>query len=161
LLTYVMKARKILYIVDNSGEILFDGVLIEKIKALNPQCEIFIAGKSSPMLNDVTVDELIELGFPQRCFVVSTGSNCFGVPIDEVSDEFLKILESSDVIISKGQALLEFWIEYNCSKVFNLAFTKIPILDPVLGEIPSGKHLIIQSIRYRSAGKRSYFENCC
>jgi hypothetical protein len=155
----IRNAASIAYITDNHGEILFDGVVVDKIKAMKPDCRIYLAGKASPMLNDVTADELLQLGFRDKCHVVSTGSNCFGVPVDEISNEFLNILQSADVIIAKGQALFEFWIEYNYPKVFNLLYTKIPVLDPLLGEIPSGGNIIISSKNYALEGKKTDFEN--
>jgi len=145
----ILTADKLIYLVDNNGEVLFDRLVIEKIKRLNSQCLIYVAGKSSPMLNDVTVDELAQLGFKEICEVISTGSNCFGVPADEISEEFRAVLQEADVIIAKGQAYFEFWTEYSVPNVYNLLHTKIPIIVSKLGgEIPVGKNVIISSKRY-------------
>jgi damage-control phosphatase, subfamily I len=155
LLERIQGASKILYLLDNHGEVLFDKVVLEKVKEVSPRCEIQIAAKESPMLNDVTVHEARELGLDRLGQLISTGSNCFGVPEDEVSKDFLQAVKSVDVIIAKGQAYLEFWLGYDIPNVFNLAHSKIPIVDEVIGEIPVGVNLIIGSARY-GKGKQTY-----
>lgn len=149
------QASSVLYLVDNSGEALFDAVVLERIHELNPACRLVLAAKSSPMLNDVTAVEASRLSLPPGVTVIATGSNCFGVPRDEVSDEFLHHLCTADIVVAKGQAYLEFWIGYDVERVFNVAWTKIPVVDAVMGHIPPGVGLILSSARYRS-GKPTY-----
>ena len=151
----VRNAKRILYLVDNHGEVLFDKTVMQRIKELNTGCEIFIGAKESPMLNDVTCEEALQLGLHPLGRVVSTGSNCFGVPEDEVSETFLSVMKTADVIIAKGQAYFEFWLNYDVPNVFNLVHTKVPIADDFLGRIPAGSNLIVSSPRYRH-GKRPY-----
>ena len=151
----LLDAKRVLYLLDNSGEVLFDKVVVDRLLARNPGCEITVAGKASPMLNDVTVDDLAAVGFDPRCRFLSTGSNCFGVPRAEVSDEFLDAFERADVVIAKGQAYFEFWIEFAADKVFNLLITKVLINDLVLGDIPPMSRMVIHSSRYAS-GKPPY-----
>jgi uncharacterized protein with ATP-grasp and redox domains len=151
----ILRARSALYLVDNHGEVLFDRVVIERIHEVNAACRVSAACKSRPMLNDVTVDEARALGLGEVASVISTGSNCFGVPEEEASDEFKRVLRESDVVISKGQAYLEFWIGYDVDNVFNLAHTKFPVEDAAMGRIPAGENLILASTRY-GKGKRPY-----
>jgi uncharacterized protein with ATP-grasp and redox domains len=148
-------AGRLLYITDNNGEVLVDRRVLQQMRTLNPQCDLYIAGKAAPMLNDVTVEELHALQFDALGHVISTGTNCFGVPEDEVSVEFLNILKSADVIVAKGQAQLEFWIAYDIPNVFNLAHIKFNIRDSVLGEIPKGCNVLLSSARY-GHNKRPY-----
>lgn len=148
-------ARQLLYITDNNGEVLVDRLVLEQMMALNPRCDLYIAGKATPMLNDVTVDELRALQFDKLGHIISTGTNCFGVPEDEVSVEFLRILQAADMVVAKGQAQLEFWIGYDISNIFNLAHIKFSIRDSVLGEIPKGCNVLLNSARY-GLGKKRY-----
>ena len=148
-------ARSVLLLADNNGEILFDRVLVEAIRRLNPGAAVAVAGKESPMLNDVTADELESLGFGAVAAIVSTGTNSFGVPDDEVSDAFRRSLRGADVVIAKGQAQLEFWLQFDTANVFHLVHTKFEIVDPVLGRIPAGANLVLASSRY-AAGKAAY-----
>lgn len=149
------EARSVLLLADNNGEVLFDRVLLGEIRRLNPGAALAIAGKEAPMLNDVTVDELESLGFREVASIVSTGSNCFGVPDDEVSPEFRRALREADVVIAKGQAYLEFWLQFDVAKVFHLVHTKFEIVDTALGRVPPRRNLVLASRRY-AAGKPAY-----
>ena len=118
------RARRLVWLADNSGEVLFDLVVLERLRALNPSCAVALVGKGGPMLNDVTADELTALELPANCRVLSTGSNSFGLPEDEVSDELRRALLEADVVIAKGHAYLEFWVHYAMPTLFHLAYTK-------------------------------------
>ena len=155
LISCLKGARRLLYLADNHGEVLFDLILIDEITRINQSITVHLAGKSGPMLNDVTYEELAGLSLPCNCVALSTGSNCFGVPENEVSPEFKNILASADVVIAKGHAYLEFWNEYGIDNVFNLATTKFAIRDGSLGEIPKGANVILWSRRY-AEGKPPY-----
>lgn len=149
------RARRLVWLADNSGEVLFDLVVLERLRAINPSCTVALVGKDGPMLNDVTADELTALDLPAGCHVLSTGSNCFGVPEDEVSDELRRALLEADVVIAKGHAYLEFWVHYAMPTLFNLAYTKYPVRDALRLEIPEGVPLVMWAGRY-AAGKPPY-----
>lgn len=155
LLAEMGSAREIVYLADNCGEVVFDIALIERIGALNPTCTVFLCAKGKPMLNDVTVADLEHVALPANCRLVSTDSNCFGVPEDEVPADLRRRLVNADLVIAKGQAYLEFWIHYGLTPVYNLAYTKYPIADPVLGVIPARVGLVLSARRY-AKGKRTY-----
>jgi uncharacterized protein with ATP-grasp and redox domains len=149
------RARRIVYLVDNSGEVLFDRALIERIAETNPSARVTVAAKSAPMLNDATAPELADLGFGAVAAVLPTGSNCFGIPEDEVSPEIVDAVLDADLVIAKGQAYLEFWLDYDLPGLFHLVYTKFPVTDSTLGYIPDGANLILGSDRYRD-GRRPY-----
>jgi uncharacterized protein with ATP-grasp and redox domains len=155
LLADITTAREIVYLADNCGEVVFDLALIERIGEVNPGCVVSLCAKGKPMLNDVTVADLEHVALPANCRVVSTESNCFGVPEDEVPAALRQRLASADLVIAKGQAYLEFWIHYGLETVYNLACTKYPIADAVLGVIPARVGLVLSARRY-AAGKRAY-----
>jgi len=149
------RARRVVWLTDNSGEVLFDLVVLERLRACNPGCVVDLVGKGGPMLNDVTADELAALELPANCRVLSTGSNCFGVPEDEVSEEFRRALGDADTVIAKGHAYLEFWVHYAMPALFNLAYTKFPVRDALWPEIPAGVALVLWAGRY-AEGKKPY-----
>ena len=148
-------AGRMLYLVDNHGELRFDRLVLEEIATRHPRLELHVACKGAPMINDVTADEARALGLEECARVHSTGTNAFGAPIDEVSAEFLELWERADIVIAKGQAHLEFFVEYDTPKVFHAAFTKFAIVDAVLGTIPVGVPLLLWSGRY-AGGKPPY-----
>ena len=54
------KHDKLLYLVDNTGEIVFDKLLLSKIKEYD--VDITIAVKSQPILNDACMDDALNVG---------------------------------------------------------------------------------------------------
>ncbi len=133
--TLLKKSKNLLYLVDNSGEIIFDKILLKKIKFEFPEIKIIVAGRESNIINDITYKDLINLGFNLEFNVISTGYSGAGVYLDKCSDNFKNIFFSSDVIISKGQGNFEtlygeksvnifFALKIKCNHVSNK--TKIP-----------------------------------
>ncbi len=149
-------AQTVLFLPDNNGEIIFDTLLLKKIKEQVGKENLFIMGKETPMLNDVTVSELSELHIDDYGQIVSSGSNCFGLHTEDVSDECKNILNQVDLIIAKGQAYMEFFTEYNFSNVIHLLTVKYPIISPAFGTLPSGYNVVMCSERYAHLGK-NYF----
>ncbi|MDW7773446.1 MAG: ARMT1-like domain-containing protein [Desulfobulbaceae bacterium] len=97
--------RKLLYLADNSGELVFDGLLVEQIK--NMGWEVTAAVKSTPILNDATLEDAEECGMQDICRVITNGTGCPGTPLSSCSEEFRSFFHESDLIISKGQGNFE------------------------------------------------------
>ncbi|OHW63532.1 hypothetical protein EUAN_03960 [Andreesenia angusta] len=95
----------VLIIGDNAGEIVFDRMLVEELRRLGKSVTYVV--KSSPILNDATMEDAEYVGMTDLAKVIETGSGHLGVSIDDISDEFRKALENASVIISKGQANFE------------------------------------------------------
>lgn len=97
------KARRLLYLGDNAGEIVFDKVLVETITALHgPQ--IFFVVRGAPALNDVTIREALEVGMDRAATVISNGMNSSvpGTILSRCSSDLRDLFENSDLIVSKG-----------------------------------------------------------
>jgi len=99
-------SRRILYLLDNAGEIVFDKFLMQIIKVKYP-IEIFAAVKAAPILNDATLEDAKQIGLSEVAKVITTGSDHVGVELEESSREFLDLLRNVDLIISKGQGNYE------------------------------------------------------
>ena len=97
------EASNILIIGDNTGETIFDKVMIENM----PKIPVVYAVRKSPILNDTTEKEAYESGLGQIATIVSTGCDAPGVILEECSDDFIEIYNNSDIIISKGQGNFE------------------------------------------------------
>ncbi len=96
-------ANSILIIGDNTGETIFDKVLIENIANIN----VTYAVRSEPIINDATIKEAVSSELHHVAEVISSGCNAPGLILDECSDEFLKAYRNADIIISKGQGNYE------------------------------------------------------
>ena len=100
------KPERVLYFSDNAGEIFFDIRLYEYIKA-RAQNTILVV-KGGPSLNDLTRDEMQSADLANHFSeVADTGSDGVGIDWNNVSKEFLDLVASSDLIISKGMANFE------------------------------------------------------
>lgn len=93
-------ANTVLYLADNNGEIVFDKLLIEKLKEYD--VEVTVALKEKPILNDATVEDAVKIGLDGVANLISTGTDSIGVIYGDVSEEFKEIFDESDLVISKG-----------------------------------------------------------
>ena len=107
------KHDKALYLVDNTGEIVFDKLLMGKIKEYG--VDITIAVKSEPILNDACMKEAIEAGLDEFGDIVEIGAGTVGYVDSEISDEFREIFNSHEFIISKGMGNYEGLTETDLS----------------------------------------------
>lgn len=115
---------EVLYLVDNAGEIVFDRLLIDKIKEFD--INVIVAVKSSPIVNDACLKEAFDVGLDELAEIVTVGSDSGGIIAEMFSPEFKKIFDESSFIISKGMANYEGLTEMNLDgkDVFSLLCSK-------------------------------------
>ena len=99
------KHDKVLYLVDNTGEIVFDKLLLSKIKEYD--LDITIAVKSEPILNDACMSDAVDVGLDEFGELVEIGAGTVGFVDSEISDEFREIFNDHEFIISKGMGNYE------------------------------------------------------
>lgn len=99
--------KRLLYIGDNAGEVVFDKACIETIGSLYEHLEITFVTRGTPILNDVVLSDALEVGMDKAVRVISSGSDAPGLILERCSQEFLEEFEHADVIISKGQGNFE------------------------------------------------------
>ena len=99
------KAKALLYITDNAGEIGFDRLLAERIAAQYPDLQITFCVRGGPASNDATREDAAEVGI--RFPVVDNGCTVAGTELELLTPETRQIFETADVILSKGQANVE------------------------------------------------------
>ncbi|HMK45166.1 MAG TPA: ARMT1-like domain-containing protein [Methanocella sp.] len=96
----------VLYLADNCGEIYFDQLLIEELKAIGAKVTLVVRGDY--ILTDVTIEDVQRMGLDKKVDrVLTTGSNAVGVSLDDAPAELLQALRTSSIIISKGMANYE------------------------------------------------------
>ena len=115
---------EVLYLVDNAGEIVFDRLLIEKIRDYD--VNVTVAVKSGPVVNDACMKEAIDAGLDEIAQIITVGSDSGGIVSEQFSDEFKKVFDESEFIISKGMANYEGITEMDLTgkDVFSLLCTK-------------------------------------
>ena len=96
----------VLYLADNSGEIYFDLPLYEYLR--DHAHKVVLVVKGGPALNDATRAELRAAGLLHRFeSIADTGCEGAGIEWRRVSPEFMRLVQSAQLIISKGMANLE------------------------------------------------------
>ena len=100
------KHKQLLYLVDNTGEIVFDKLLLEKIKK-DYKINITVAVKESPVLNDACTEDALQVGLDKYAKIITIGTDTVGVVYEEISQEFKNTFNNSQFIISKGMGNYE------------------------------------------------------
>ena len=121
-------ARRILYLADNAGEIVFDRLLIEAL----PVEKITVAVRGVPVINDATLEDAKTAGIPEIVPVISNGSDAPGTLVEECSEEFRSCFNNADLIIAKGQGNYETLSEAN-KNIFFLLTVKCPLIAADIG----------------------------
>jgi hypothetical protein len=105
------KAKTVLYLADNVGEIVFDKLLIEKLQEYD--VEVTVALKKDPILNDSCLKEALDVGLDEVARLITTGTDSIGVIYHDLSDDFKQEFEEADLIIAKGLGNYEGLTEMN------------------------------------------------
>lgn len=122
----------VVYIADNSGEILLDTLVIEQIKGLGGHVTLVVRG--APILNDATMEDVDIHGIEAKVDrVLTTGSNAIGVCLDEAPPELVDAFEGASLIVSKGMANYETMSEYGYGPIAYILRTKCQAVADDLG----------------------------
>lgn len=101
------KAKKLVYLTDNCGEIVMDKVLIRLLGKLYPQVDITVIVRGAPVSNDATMEDAQQVRMTDMVKVIHNGNGIAGTWLPELSQEARTAMESADVLIAKGQANYE------------------------------------------------------
>jgi uncharacterized protein with ATP-grasp and redox domains len=104
----VKKSKKILYVTDNSGELIFDIVLI---KELQKYAKVIVAPLTTYVQDDASVHEIKRVGLDKLAPIVAR-SDSIGVWFERCTKEFLKEWDEADFIIVKGMGCYETLCDY-------------------------------------------------
>ena len=138
LYSWLSGAKTLLYLGDNCGEIVTDKLFIQEIRRQFPALNVYYAVKGQAVLNDVTMMDAEIAGMSEAATVIRNGGKAAGTVLSEVSDEFRKIFDSADVIISKGQGNFEgLWpLETRKDGIFFLLMAKCISIAKIFGVEP-------------------------
>ncbi|MCK4859503.1 MAG: DUF89 family protein [Candidatus Omnitrophica bacterium] len=130
--TALKKAKTILYLADNAGEVVFDRILIEEIKRLDEEKEIIYAVKEKPIINDALAEDALVCGIEKQAKIISSGSDAPGTVLSLCTKEFLKVYKKADMVISKGQGNFEALSKAK-RPIFFLFMAKCPVIAQDVG----------------------------
>ena len=100
-------AETFLLIGDNCGEIVLDRLMLEQLKKRFPSVRPTVMVRGGEALNDVTVEDARYVGIDKVADIVSNGAAVTGTVYRLLPPEARSILDSADVILSKGQGNYE------------------------------------------------------
>jgi uncharacterized protein with ATP-grasp and redox domains len=123
-------AKRLLYLADNAGEIVFDKVFIQELT--QGGLDVALAVKGAAILNDATMEDAMAVGMNQVVRVLSNGSPMIGTDLKTCSKGFLQEFHRADIIISKGQANFETLNEIS-APIFFILKAKCPEVGRELG----------------------------
>ncbi len=118
------KAETILFLGDNSGEIVMDKLFLETISHAN----VYYAVRGNPILNDATVDDAEYVKIKNYAKVIENGNSAPSTILHQCSDDFLDIYNKADIIISKGQGNFEGLYNSTNDKIFFLLMVKCDVI---------------------------------
>lgn len=108
------KAKRLVYLTDNCGEIVLDKLLITILKENYPSLAITVIVRGKPVMNDATLEDAMMTGLTSVVKVIGNGTQIAGTQLNELSEEARRMIEAADIIISKGQG--NFETLYGCGK---------------------------------------------
>ena len=101
------KAANVVYITDNCGEIVLDKLAISVMKKTFPNVRITALVRGLPAGNDATMEDAEFCGLTDLVPVLGNGSDVGGTWLHGISAHAQELLQSADVIFSKGQGNYE------------------------------------------------------
>lgn len=131
----VKPGTRMLYVHDNVGEIVLDGLFITHLRSLG--AHVTSAVRGGPITSDATWDDAIAVGLDRDVdALILAGPDTLGVSFSEMSAEMRAALAAADLVISKGQANYYVFSEYRATvpgKVFGLFTIKCEPVARVWG----------------------------
>jgi damage-control phosphatase, subfamily I len=117
------QAGSILWLADNTGEIVFDKLLLSKLD----RKKIVYAVRGGPTQNDATMEDAVYTGITDMVKVIDTGAAIPGVILEYCSDRFRQAYDAADLIIAKGQGNFET-LDHQDPRIFFLFKAKCPVV---------------------------------
>jgi hypothetical protein len=120
-------AKSILFLGDNTGETVFDRVLIE---TLNKPVTYVVRG--GPVLNDAAMPDALAAGLDSVAEVIDNGARITGTVLSVCSESFQKRFNAADLILAKGMGNYES-LSTVPAPIFFLLQVKCPMIGSDIG----------------------------
>ena len=138
LVDIIQDGKRLLFVHDNVGEIVLDGLLIGEMRRRG--VHVTSAVRGGPITSDASWDDALAVGLEGDVDrLILAGPDTLGVSFREMSAELRAALREADLVITKGQANYYVFSEYRrqvCGAVFALFTIKCEPVARVWG-VPS------------------------
>jgi hypothetical protein len=129
------KARSVVYIPDNVGELPFDKLLVGLISSFGAGVTVPMRG--GPITSDAVMADAKAVSMNSAARVILAGPDTLGISFSEMSKPMAAALASADLIVAKGQAnyyvLSEFGNRYPTATIACLFTAKCGLVWNVFG----------------------------
>ena len=116
-------ARRILWIGDNAGEIVFDRLVLERID----RTKVIFVVRGGAVLNDATLEDANQTGISTLVTTIDSGVAIPGTVLGECSDPLIEAFDQADLIVAKGQGNYET-LPHDDERIFFLFKAKCPMV---------------------------------
>ncbi len=135
----LQRSQKVVYLADNAGENVFDTLYIQTLKTLFPKIHISYFVRATPIINDITYNELLSDEINEVADLVNSGVETPGIVIENLTKEARLLFEDADCIISKGMGNYECLSDQADYPIYYLLKVKCNVvanaLDQNVGDI--------------------------
>ncbi len=138
-LTNLPEKSKIVYLLDNCGEIVYDSLVIRCLADMG--LSVIAVVKAGPIINDALLADALACGLDRYATIISNGTSCPGTPLRSCAEPFLRAFHEADCVLAKGQGNFETLSEevaVMTTPVFFLLTVKCPVVGAHLAQL-SGK----------------------
>jgi uncharacterized protein with ATP-grasp and redox domains len=129
------RAKRVLYIPDNVGEIAFDALLVKEIRGFG--AKVVVPYRGGPITSDATLDDFRATGLDVAADeIFEAGPDTLGVSMEEASPRLREEMARADLILTKGQANFYFAYGYRdvlAPAVACLLTTKCDVISSKFG----------------------------
>ena len=140
-------AKKVVFLTDNCGEIVFDKLLIKTMSILYPNITIDAIVRGKPVLNDATMDDAKQVGLDLLVNVLDNGTDIAGTCLHKISELAKEKIEQADVVIAKGQGNFET-MRYCKKNVYYLFLCKCKLFAERFG-VPLYSGMLVNDLRIK------------
>ena len=133
LLAALRRSKRVLYVLDNAGEVVLDRLLISELASMG--LEVTAAVRGALVQNDATIEDAERAGIGGVARVITTGSAVPGIVVSDCSEEFLRELREADLVVLKGQGNYQSIEELLKLRSEGLAFLLVVKCDPVARDL--------------------------
>lgn len=124
------EVHRVLYIGDNTGEIVFDKILVEELVTMG--LDVTFVVREEPIINDATLEDALYVGMDEVAEIVTSGVGSPGTLLHQCHPAFRDTFRRAEMILAKGQGNYE-GLSGEEGPVFFLLKVKCPVIARDLG----------------------------
>ncbi len=130
----LQNVKEVMILADNSGENVFDKILLEIIQELYPNIKLYYVTRGKPIINDITTKEAYQIGIDEVAEIIDSGVDTPGLELSRAKKDFVKLYKKVPLIISKGMGNFECLEKLNDNRIFFLFKVKCNVVEDTINK---------------------------